>query len=224
MKATDDIPDYYIKKVKLNREEEKELILAAQAGSKEARDKMVMAFLPFVTYLARLKSQHRDMDILNAGIQGILVSIDRFDVSKGNRFATFARHWIMEKMIEEMQSKNNLSRMSPKVRKHCIDNNLMNPIDVGEEKFRNLRPVIPSIEKDLIKIQMTEAVRRAVAALGDREADIITNHVMEESCTLNDLGDKYGITRERIRQIEATALQKLRIKLRSLKDLADPEE
>lgn len=220
----DEIPAYYTEKIVLSREEERELLIAAKSGNKEARDKIVMANLSLVVYLARQRKQHRDLDILNYGILGILVSIDKFNLSMENRFATFAIHWINQKIIEGMQLKGSLSRMTHKARQVAIEHNLMFPIDVGEEKFYNLRPKIPHVEKDLIKIQMKETVRKVVSNLKDREATILVQHIMEESCTLNDLGDIYGITRERVRQIEAAVLKKLNFRLRTYQELANPDD
>lgn len=61
------------------------------------------------------------------------------------------------------------------------------------------------------------AVRsRALAAgletLNDRERHIIAQrHLSETPATLEDLGKEYGVSRERVRQIEARAMQKLRM-------------
>ena len=51
----------------------------------------------------------------------------------------------------------------------------------------------------------------AMSGLSDRERDILTQrHLIEDRPTLEILSDKYGVSRERIRQIEATALNKFR--------------
>lgn len=219
----DDVPGYYNKIIILSKEKEVELVTAAKAGNKEARDELVMANLSLVVYLARQRKQHKDLEILNHGVQGILIALDKFDLSRGYRFATFARHWIMQQIIEGLHLKGRLSRMSHKVRQSVIENNLMIPIDLEEDHFYNLCSVTPSVEHDLMKTQMKEAVNRSLSTLKDREVDILVNHVMEESCTLNDLGDKYGLSRERIRQVEEVALDKLRIKLRGWKKFPDGE-
>jgi RNA polymerase sigma-32 factor len=51
----------------------------------------------------------------------------------------------------------------------------------------------------------------ALAKLSDREKYIIRNRVMaDDPVTLQDIGDKFNITRERARQIEKEALRKMR--------------
>ena len=54
-----------------------------------------------------------------------------------------------------------------------------------------------------------EAVGKAIQTLDEREQKVITGRFFEDK-TLDDLGDDLGISRERIRQIEARALRKLK--------------
>jgi RNA polymerase sigma-32 factor len=50
-----------------------------------------------------------------------------------------------------------------------------------------------------------------MARLDDRSRDILQRRWMtEDKATLHELADKYGVSAERIRQIEANALGKLR--------------
>lgn len=56
-------------------------------------------------------------------------------------------------------------------------------------------------------------IRDALETLTEREADIIRLYYglgADYPKTLGDIGDKYGLSRERVRQIKATALHKLR--------------
>jgi RNA polymerase sigma-32 factor len=59
-------------------------------------------------------------------------------------------------------------------------------------------------------------VRQSLAALSERERYIVTERwLKEEPRTLADIGGEYGLTRERVRQIEASALEKLKKKART---------
>jgi len=58
-----------------------------------------------------------------------------------------------------------------------------------------------------------ERINAALASLSDREKTIITLRfglLDREPCTLQDLGRIFGISRERVRQLEKRALSKLR--------------
>jgi RNA polymerase sigma-32 factor len=63
----------------------------------------------------------------------------------------------------------------------------------------------------------TDGVRRALAHLDDRSRRIIEARWLDEdadgnvgTATLHDLAEEFGVSAERIRQIEVKALQKLR--------------
>lgn len=58
-------------------------------------------------------------------------------------------------------------------------------------------------------------MRNALETLDDRERHIVLErHLAEEPSKLSDIGDHFGITRERVRQIETRALEKLRRRVR----------
>jgi len=58
-------------------------------------------------------------------------------------------------------------------------------------------------------------LKDAMAELNDRETDIITERRLNENPkTLDELGERYGISRERVRQLEARAFEKISIAMR----------
>lgn len=55
-----------------------------------------------------------------------------------------------------------------------------------------------------------ELLMEAMAELNERERDIITERRLSDSpMTLEDLGERYGISRERVRQLEVRAFEKI---------------
>lgn len=99
---------------------------------------------------------------------------------------------------------------------------------VGEKKDAQLEDYIPS-EKDtteeiVFKKTMQHEVRKILEKcnLSSREIDVLmlrNGFNNNEELTLGEIGKKYGITRERVRQIEAKALLKLR-RSKYIKELA----
>jgi RNA polymerase sigma-32 factor len=74
--------------------------------------------------------------------------------------------------------------------------------------------LIKNEERSLVKQNITEALTN----LNEREKYIILNRVMADNPeTLQEIGDKYNITRERARQIEKQALKKVQLALPYLK-------
>jgi RNA polymerase primary sigma factor len=67
-------------------------------------------------------------------------------------------------------------------------------------------------------------IERALSTLSEREAEVISLYFglnKEHSMTLEEIGEKFNLTRERVRQIEAKALRKLKhpSRLKALKAL-----
>src|SRR5262249_6378557 len=61
-----------------------------------------------------------------------------------------------------------------------------------------------------------DLLRRAMTHLTERERNILTaRRLRDEPVTLEDLSQRYGISRERVRQIEVRAFEKLQKAIRS---------
>ncbi|NUB44072.1 RNA polymerase sigma factor RpoH [Fertoebacter nigrum] len=62
-----------------------------------------------------------------------------------------------------------------------------------------------------------ELLMQAMGALNDREKDILVQRRLADTpVTLEDLSESYGVSRERIRQIEVRAFEKLQTRMREL--------
>jgi len=71
-------------------------------------------------------------------------------------------------------------------------------------------------EKDEFEIRKALLIR-AMDVLNDREKDILTKRrLSEDPVTLEELSETYGVSRERIRQIEVRAFEKIQQKMREL--------
>jgi RNA polymerase primary sigma factor len=89
---------------------------------------------------------------------------------------------------------------------------------VGEEDDSNLADFIEDREADepadmAARSMLTEALEVALAGLGEREQGVVRMRFGLEDGqvhTLEEVGKRFGVTRERIRQIESKTLAKLR--------------
>ena len=71
-------------------------------------------------------------------------------------------------------------------------------------------------EKDELGVRR-ELLEKAMAVLNDREKDVLMQRrLRDDPVTLEDLSEQYGVSRERIRQIEVRAFEKLQNEMRKL--------
>ncbi len=90
---------------------------------------------------------------------------------------------------------------------------------IGEDQGGSLLDIIPSQQTpadDKIADRQLKTLFRAklaefVQTLDERDEEILRNRILSENpLTLDDLGGKYGITKERTRQLETRIIKRLR--------------
>jgi len=92
----------YLERIKdiplLSKKEEEELIRKAKRGNKEARRKLINANLKLVVSIAKHYTNLGLplMDLIAEGNIGLMKAIDKFKLSKGYRFSTYAAWWIRQ--------------------------------------------------------------------------------------------------------------------------------
>jgi len=75
----------------------------------------------------------------------------------------------------------------------------------------------PNADKNLIKESLAREIERALSTLTERENDIIRMFfgIGCQEMTLEEIGERFGLTRERVRQIKEKAIRRLRHTSRS---------
>ena len=82
----------------LSNSEIADLISKAQQGDDTAREKVITSNLRFVVTMAK-QFQNRGislMDLIAAGTEGLIKSVDKFDLNRGTAFLTYAGWWIKQ--------------------------------------------------------------------------------------------------------------------------------
>lgn len=97
----------------LTYEQECELARNAQAGDKASRDRLVNANLRFVVNVAK-KYQNNGLDLadlISEGNIGLLSAIEKYDVSKGYHFISYAVWWIRQSIMKAVCEKSRAIRL-----------------------------------------------------------------------------------------------------------------
>jgi RNA polymerase sigma factor (sigma-70 family) len=87
---------------------ERRLVLAARAGSDEARLDLIEAFRPQMAGIARMYAGAATIDraeLMQEGVVGLLRALDRFDPELGTPFWAYASWWVrqaMQQLVSEL--------------------------------------------------------------------------------------------------------------------------
>ena len=71
---------------------------------------------------------------------------------------------------------------------------------------------VPSTDRGLVEESLREEIGRVLQVLEDREKKVVEAYfgINQREMTLEEIGSKYNLTRERVRQIKEKAIRRLR--------------
>ena len=187
-------------------EEEVELSQKIRKGDRRALDKLVRANLRFVVSVAK-QYQNQGLslpDLINEGNVGLIKAAEKFDETRGFKFISYAVWWILpEKISDSLRaSGSHVSVDAPFIEGE--ENSLLDVMT---------NPDSPMADKGLVSESLSTEIDRALGVLNEREKQIIERSFginNQPEMTLEEIGETFGLTRERVRQIREKAIRKLR--------------
>lgn len=170
-------------------------------ASVDVKNEIVQANLRLVVSIAKRHVGGNDdfFGLISDGNMSLIRAVEKFDYARGNKFSTYASWAIMK----------NFARSIPDEYKH-------------KDRFRTTgEEVLLSREDEradqfameLAQQQRQSQITNMLNRLDEREQQIIIRRFgldhRQEPLTLKEVGEAMGVTKERIRQLEARALSKL---------------
>jgi RNA polymerase primary sigma factor/RNA polymerase sigma factor len=167
------------------------------------KNQIVQANLRLVVSIAKRHVGAADdfFQLVSDGNMSLIRAVEKFDFARGNKFSTYASWAIMK----------NFARTIPEEYKH-------------RDRFRTssdeMFSAAEDIRSDQVELETAQSLRKQqivkiLSRLDEREQKIIISRFgldhRHEPQTLKQVGAEMGVTKERIRQIEARALSKLRM-------------
>ena len=251
----------------LNHEEETELAIKAKNGDKAAKDKIVNANLRFVINVAK-KYQNRGLelgDLISEGNIGLLTAIEKFDVTKGYHFISYAVWWIRQTILKAICEKGRAIRIPMNRMNELVQIEKAKKLVHGKksenEEIETIAKMLGmekqhvnemlEINRDMISLDaQVENKDGDIGTVGDFVKDekysnvdekVITENLQkdianvlgtlkpaeekvirlrygldgEKPMSLAKVGEECNLTKERIRQIEKTAICRMQHPVRA---------
>jgi RNA polymerase sigma factor (sigma-70 family) len=156
-----------------------------------------------------------DVDDLAAHVRtGFVIAANRFDVSRGNEFSTYATHWARNEVQAFVLREAASGIHVPNYRgiTYVPMDSLSRPIERGGRGRREvmLGDTVPAREEPEPEPEFpADFWERATRVLDKRAALFLTLH-FRDGLTYVEIGRRVGLSRERVRQILARSLERLR--------------
>ena len=222
----------------LTAEEEVELAQRIKTGDQKALERLTRANLRFVVSVAK-QYQNQGLtlsDLINEGNLGLLKAAERFDETRGFKFISYAVWWIRQSILQAISEQSRIVRLplnqvgsvnkiNREISKFEKIDEAMNisgrhvSVDApfsGDEDSNLLDVLVnddnPTTDMSLVEESLKSEIQEALSVLNERERNIIeaSYGINQAELTLEEIGEKYGLSRERVRQIKEKAIRKLR--------------
>lgn len=176
-------------------------IVQLQEESLEVKNQIIRSNLRLVVSIAKrhVGTSANFFELISDGNMSLMRAVEKFDYFRGNKFSTYAS-WAIVK---------NFARSIPE-ESHHRDRFVTGHEEMFEAAADNRSD---EQELELVHKNLRITVQSLLNQLDPRERHIIQGRYGiggSEECTLEHLGRELGITKERVRQIEARAQEKIR--------------
>jgi RNA polymerase primary sigma factor len=218
---------------RLTADEERALVERIRDDYDEAAvTRLVEANLRFVvSYAKRYRGLGVSfLDLIHQGNLGLIEAAHRFDPARNVKFITYAVWWVRESMMHVLADQTRAFSFPPKLFSTMrrvpgggADVSLSEPVRSGvsgnqDGPSRELGDMIEQdavapIEDEMIHQSDLDELAAAIRELDGKEREVVRLRFGlgdDQPRTLQEIGDQLNLSRERVRQIESRAKEKLR--------------
>jgi len=213
----------YTKRIKdyqlLTPEEELRLAYLYKKGDIDAGKNIITSNLRFVVKISKsyFHLGYGPLEIVQEGNMGLVKALTRYDPDRGVRFICYAIWWI-KAYIKNFIHKSyqiHTGRLTHAKGLISLDCGIGSDSDSEEKLIDRILYNDPDQEDTYAskerQIYLLDLLGSDPPILTDREIFIIKERFFSEPpATLKDIAIKIGVTRERVRQIEARSLQRMK--------------
>lgn len=183
----------------------------------DARNKLITSNLK---YTCKIANNYRNRglafnELISEANQGLIDSIDKFDVNENVKFLSYSRWWIMQRIQTALEKKGKQREQeyieNVSYDSICYDDDMEEESNESEISDEN-DFFSSNNEAEKERKKRKEIVGKIINCLNKREQDIVKMYygIDEEKLNLEEIGEKLSITKERVRQIIEGSFKKMR--------------
>ena len=146
-------------------------------------------------------------ELISEANSGLMEAIDKFDLSKDVKVITYAKWWIMQR-LNNCITNNSKFKTDELPTDHEKQNRNDDDYEVVSDEFI----IEDDIDYEKNENTKKEYINTLLSCLNQREYDIVSLYygLNGDNHTLEEIGEQYNLTKERIRQIIENSLTKVR--------------
>ncbi len=187
----------YLKEIgpipRLSAQEEKDLFQKSDRGDEEARKFIVQANLKLVVKIAKKYARLGlpFMDLVEEGNLGLMRASQKFDLTKGCKFSTYASWWIKQFIMRALANQGKTIRLPV----YMVDR--ISKIDRVVSHFKSKYGRNPSIQEIAEKVSLPEKKVAQIFQIA-RATESISAQLGEDQEVIDTLEDASAIHAERV--------------------------
>lgn len=196
----------------LSKKDEKKIGIRIKKGDSTARNELISSNLKFVVNVAKAYKGYGVpfTDLISEGNLGLIRAAEKYDYNKDVKFISYSVWWIRQAIQEYLKKNKLIDDIETSNDEHNYENYTVD--EEGNEIINNVQyscdEYNPELEESRKKI-----IAQLLSCLSERERVIMSNYYGLDDTdvlTLEEIGNKYNLTKERVRQIKEKALRKIR--------------
>lgn len=249
--------------------EERDLFAAHAAGDRTARARIIASLMPYTIAFVRRRVRREDMvdDAIACGVLGVVEAFARFDPSRGARFMTYARYWVIAMLNEFVRTNQHpvrfgLTEREEKAYVYFCRQAMRGERPTAEDvhaatglQMDRAEPLVQMLsapaapvahvvhepggdavdladaaqspEELAARLECSAAVAEMVSSLRPRQREVLERRAMRDEADrdyLETIGDEWGVSRERVRQVEEATIKVVRVACRKARICAHEVE
>lgn len=164
-------------------------------------------------------------ELVAEGVVGLIMAAERFDLAREVRFSTYAQWWVRNRVSAARASMSSVVDLPSRVKRGLNGSLSSQSIEYAKDEnsedwSERLESDDPTPEEQVIANSTHQSLRQVIGEvmneLEEMEREILVSRNLNQvPATIEDLAQRLGMSRDRLRQVERRAMARMKFGLMS---------